>query len=189
MRVHHQGHHAAYTAKTNAALAKLAETDPAFAAEGIDAILTKLDKLPADLRNAFRNAGGGYVNHRLFWNVMGPSCGGKPTGELLKAIEAKWGSYDEFHKEFNTASLNLFGSGWTWLYVDKTGSTPELKVCSTPNQDTPAMEADKVPILGLDLWEHAMYLKYQNKKGDYINAWWNVVNWEYVAKLFAEATA
>ncbi|KAA0168160.1 hypothetical protein FNF28_02579 [Cafeteria roenbergensis] len=189
MRVHHLGHHAGYTAKTNAAMAKLAEADPALAAEGIDSVLTKLDKVPAALRGPLRNAGGGYVNHALFWSIMAPGKGGKPEGAVLTAIESAFGSYDAFKAEFDGLAGGLFGSGWVWLYADKTSGTPVLKVCSTPNQDTPAMEAGKTPILGLDLWEHAFYLRYQNKKASYIEAWWNVVNWEEVARRFAAASA
>lgn len=152
-------------------------------------MLKRLSEVPEELRGPIRNAGGGYVNHKLFWRIMGPGKGGAPSGDLDAAITASFGSFEDFKAKFDGLASTLFGSGWVWLYVDATGDAPTLKVASTPNQDTPAMEAGKTPILGLDLWEHAYYIKYQNKRGDYIQAWWNVVNWEEVARRFAEATA
>ncbi len=140
----------------------------------------------AAVRTALRNSGGGYVNHKLFWEIMGPG-GGHPSGPVVDAIVAKWGSIEKFKEEFSNVAGNVFGSGWAWLYVDK--ATKALHLCATPNQDTPAMEEGKIPILALDVWEHAFYLKYQNRKAAYINAWWNVVNWGVVNDLYAEATA
>lgn len=130
-----------------------------------------------------RNNGGGYANHSLFWNVMGPSAGGKPSGDLAAAIDEAFGSFDSFKETFSKAGVTRFGSGWAWLYVDRGG---KLVVTSTPNQDTPLMDGN-TPILGLDVWEHAYYLNYQNRRGDYIAAWWNVVNWDAVAQNFAAA--
>lgn len=170
-------------------MAKLAAAKPELAAQGIDKVLMQLADAPEELRGPLRNAGGGYVNHKLFWTVMAPGKGGKPEGGLDAAITAAFGSFEEFKAQFDSLAGSLFGSGWVWLYVDATSGSPVLKVVSTPNQDTPAMEVGKTPILGLDLWEHAYYIKYQSNRGGYIEAWWNVVNWTEVARRFAEATA
>lgn len=150
-----------------------------------------LDAYPTteDLRGPIRNSGGGYVNHSAFWKMMGPGKGGEPSGALAEAIKAKWGSFDDFKTKFSTAATGLFGSGWAWLYVNKNASPAELVIGTTPNQDTPAMETGKVPVLGLDLWEHAYYLKYQSRRGEYVDAWWSVVNWDEVQARFEEATA
>jgi len=148
-------HHQGYTAKTNAALQTLAKLDADAAAKPIDELLQGLDKLPAEVQGPLRNAGGGYVNHALFWTVMGPGCGGDPAGPVGDAIKARFGSLEKFREDFSTAAAKVFGSGWAWLYVDTTGAAPKLEICATPNQDTPAMEAGKIPILGLDVWEHA----------------------------------
>lgn len=180
MEIHHGKHHAGYTNKLNAALEG---TD--WADKTIEEILANLDQLPEAKRGAVRNNGGGYANHALFWEVMGPNAGGAPSGELADAINAAFGDFDSFKAQFETAAKTRFGSGWAWLYVESDGS---LAVTSTPNQDTPLMEG-KTPILGLDVWEHAYYLNYQNRRPDYVSAFWNVVNWEKVAEKFAAAKA
>lgn len=177
MEIHHGKHHAGYTNKLNAAL-----EGTAFADKSIEEILGDLNALPDDKRTAVRNNGGGFANHRLFWQVMGPNAGGEPTGELADAINSAFGSFDAFKDAFAKAGATQFGSGWAWLVVDG-GS---LAVMSTPNQDSPLMDG-KTPILGLDVWEHAYYLNYQNRRPDYISAWWNVVNWSKVAELYTAA--
>jgi Fe-Mn family superoxide dismutase len=139
-----------------------------------------LDKVPEDIRTAVRNNAGGHWNHTMFWEIMGPNAGGSPSGELADAINSTFGSFDEFKTKVNAAGAGRFGSGWAWLVADKNG----LSITSTPNQDNPAMEG-KGPVLGVDVWEHAYYLKYQNKRPDYLAAWWNVVNWDAVAKRYA----
>ncbi len=179
MSIHHDKHHAAYTNNLNNAL----EAHPDLAAKSIEELLGDLNSVPESIRTAVRNNGGGYANHSLFWNVMGPSAGGKPSGDLAAAIDASFGSFDSFKETFSKAGATRFGSGWAWLYVDRGG---KLAVTSTPNQDTPLMDGN-TPILGLDVWEHAYYLNYQNRRGDYIAAWWNVVNWDAVAQNFAAA--
>ncbi|BDD02969.1 superoxide dismutase [Aureibacter tunicatorum] len=178
MEIHHDRHHAAYVGKLNDAIAG---TD----AENLslEEIIKNISKYPAGVRNN----GGGHFNHSLFWTVLSPNGGGEPTGALAEAINAKFGSFENLKTEFNNAAATRFGSGWAWLCVKAGG---ELCVCSTPNQDNPLMDiADcpATPILGLDVWEHAYYLKYQNKRPDYIGAFWNVVNWEEVSKRFEEA--
>ena len=178
MRVHHDKHHQAYVDNANAAL----EGTP-LADKPVDHILTNLDILPADKQTAARNNVGGHANHSLFWEIMGPNGGGEPEGELADAIDDVFGSLDELKKAINDGGVNRFGSGWTWLVYDGTG----LAVYSTPNQDSPIIQSDE-PILGIDVWEHAYYLKYQNRRPDYLEAWWNVVNWQAVAERFAEAT-
>ncbi len=145
-------------------------------------------QVPEKVRGVIRNSGGGYVNHNYFVTAwMAPNAGGAPTGAVAEAITNTFGSVEKMKEDFSNAAATVFGSGWAWLVVDKTSGTPVLKVAATPNQDTPAMEHGKFPILGLDVWEHAYYLKYQNKRVAYINAWWNVVNWEAVNKLYEEA--
>ncbi len=183
MFIHHTKHHAGYTNKLNQALAKY----PEWEGKAIEEILSNLDALPEDIRTAVRNNGGGYYNHALFWTVMSPNGGGEPQGALREAIDAAFGSFEAFKDAFTQAALGRFGSGWAWLVV-----TPEgLKVTSTPNQDNPLMKGyvDVVgtPILGLDVWEHAYYLRYQNRRAAYVAAWWNVVNWEEVARRFEAA--
>ena len=185
MKVHHTGHHQAYTDNLNKALVTLKEISPELAAKPLAALLQDLPSIPEKVRGALRNSGGGYVNHALFFCTwMGPpgSPGvgpAPPAGPLADAIAASFGSLEKFKEDFSTAAATVFGSGWAWLVVDKTSGTPTLKVAASPNQDTPAMEAAsvKTPILGLDVWEHAYYLKYQNKRAAYIAAFWNVVNW------------
>ena len=173
MRIHHGKHHQAYVTNLNAALDKHA----ALHGKSLDDLVKDLAAVPEDIRGAVRNNGGGHWNHTMFWQIMGPNAGGAPTGALADAINAAFGSFDKFKEEFAKAGLGRFGSGWAWL-VDDGG---KLSIVSTPNQDNPLMEGKKA-ILGLDVWEHAYYLKYQNRRADYIGAWWNVVNWDGVAK-------
>lgn len=183
MEIHHTRHHQTYTNNLNAAL----EKHPELAGKTIEELLSGLDSVPEDIRTAVRNNGGGYFNHNIFWVIMAPNAGGEPTGELADAIKAKWGSFDAFKQEFSQAAITLFGSGWAWLCVDANG---ELTIVQTPNQDNPIMpyypEGLK-PIMGIDVWEHAYYLKYRNRRADYVAAWWNVVNWPEVARRYAEA--
>ena len=179
MRVHHDKHHQAYVDNANAAL----EGTP-LADKPVETVLTNLESLPEDKQMAVRNNAGGHVNHSLFWEIMGPDGGGEPTGELAAAINDLWGSFDELKKAINEGGVKRFGSGWTWLVHDGTG----LALYSTPNQDSPLLN-DDVPILGIDVWEHAYYLKYQNRRPEYLEAWWNVVNWDAVAKRFDQAVA
>ena len=176
MQIHHGKHHAGYTNKLNAAIAG---TD--LEGKPIEDILKNLDMN----NTAVRNNGGGYFNHSLFWEIMGPNCGGKPEGQLAAAIDKDFGSFDEFKSNFSSAAGTRFGSGWAWLCVDLNG---RLEVCSTANQDNPLMpgECGKTPILGLDVWEHAYYLNYQNRRPDYIDAFFNVINWGVVAKMYAK---
>ena len=178
MEIHHDKHHAAYVSKVNAAL----EGHPDLASKSIEDLMSDLSAVPEDIRTAVRNNGGGHANHTLFWTVMAPNGGGAPSGDLASAIDAACGSFDKFKEQFGAAAANRFGSGWAWLCVDG----GKLIVESTPNQDTPLMEG-RTPILGLDVWEHAYYLNYQNRRPDYISAFWNVVNWAEVAKRFSAA--
>lgn len=178
MGIHHGKHHNGYTNKLNAAIEG---TD--LEGKSIEEILGNLDAVPENIRTAVRNNGGGYANHALFWEVMGPDGGGSPSGDLAAAIDSAFGSFDAFKEAFSTAAKTRFGSGWAWLYVDGDGN---LAVTSTPNQDTPLMEGN-TPILGLDVWEHAYYLNYQNRRPDYVSAFWNVVNWDKVAEKYAQA--
>ena len=177
MEIHHDKHHAAYVTNLNAAL----EGTPA-AEQSLETILTSLDSIPEDKRMAVRNNGGGHANHTLFWEIMGPDGGGDPSGDLGDAIADAFGGVAELKAAVNDAGVKRFGSGWTWLIWDGTG----LAVKSTPNQDTPVMDGD-APLLGIDVWEHAYYLNYQNRRPDYLEAWWNVVNWDAVAAKFAAA--
>jgi Fe-Mn family superoxide dismutase len=179
MSIHHDKHHAAYTNNLNKAL----EGQDDLASRSIEDILKNLDAAPESIRTAIRNNGGGYVNHSLFWKVMGPDGGGEPSGDLAKVIEESFGNFEGFKELFAKAGMTRFGSGWAWLYVDNQG---KLAVKSTPNQDTPLMDGDE-PILGLDVWEHAYYLNYQNRRGDYIANWWNVVDWNQVAANYSAA--
>ena len=177
MEIHHDKHHAAYTTNLNNAL----KDYPDLQSKSIDQLLQSLDSVPEAIRPAVRNNGGGFANHNLFWQIMGPGKGGEPTGDLAAAINSAFGSFADFKTKFAAAGTTRFGSGWAWLTVEKGGA---VNVSSTPNQDTPVMEG-KNPILGLDVWEHAYYLNYQNRRPDYITAWWNVVNWDEVAKRYA----
>ena len=179
MSIHHDKHHAAYTNNLNSALEGHAD----LAGKSIEALLGDLNAIPEAIRTAVRNNGGGYANHNLFWETMGPDAGGAPTGDLAAAIDDAFGSFTAFKEQFAKAATTRFGSGWAWLYVGRDG---KLAIGSTPNQDTPLMEGN-TPLLGLDVWEHAYYLNYQNRRPDYITAWWNVVNWNAVAERYAAA--
>lgn len=179
MEIHHDRHHNAYVTNLNAAIAGNAELE----ALSIDELVKNLDKVPADKAAPVRNNGGGHWNHTFFWNIIGPDAGGAPTGDIAKAIDEAFGSFDAFKEAFAKAAVGRFGSGWAWL-VKKDG---KLAITSTPNQDNPLMDNSGTPLLGLDVWEHAYYLKYQNKRPDYIAAFWNVVNWKAVADLYAKA--
>jgi superoxide dismutase, Fe-Mn family len=177
MRLHHDKHHQAYVDKANAALEG---TD--WANESVEQILSIIETLPEDKQKILRNNAGGHANHALFWEIMGPDGGGEPEGELSDAINDTFGSLDELKKAVNDGGVNRFGSGWSWLVHDGTG----LAVYSTANQDSPIMQSDE-PLLGIDVWEHAYYLKYQNRRPDYLEAWWNVVNWPAVGERYARA--
>jgi Fe-Mn family superoxide dismutase len=184
MEIHYTKHHATYLANLKAALEKY----PDWAAKPVEEILGNITKLPEDIRTTVRNNGGGHWNHQFFWPLLTPKSSGQPVGELAKAIEGTFGSFSAFQEQFTQAALGRFGSGWAWL-IWKDG---QLRITSTPNQDNPLMdvveEASRgVPILGLDVWEHAYYLKYQNRRADYVKAWWNVVNWEQAEKNFQAA--
>lgn len=171
MRIHHDKHHAAYVKNLTAAL----EKHPALQGKGLDDLVRDLASVPEDIRTAVRNNGGGHWNHSLFWQVMGPSAGGAPTGKVADAITSSFGSFDSLKEQFAKAAMGRFGSGWAWIVAD--GGA--LSITSTPNQDNPLMDGRRA-ILGLDVWEHAYYLNYQNRRADYISAWWNVVNWAAV---------
>ena len=179
MRIHHSKHHQGYVNNLNAAL----EKHPELADKSLEELLSNLDSVPEDIRTAVRNNGGGHANHSLFWPCMAPGSGGTPSGELADAIDSTFGSFDAFVEMFSKAAATRFGSGWGWLCVDGDGG---LVVTSTANQDNPVSDGLK-PILGLDVWEHAYYLNYQNRRPDYVKAWWNVVNWEQVSENFAGA--
>jgi superoxide dismutase, Fe-Mn family len=176
MEIHHDRHHKAYVDNANAALAGTEwENRP------VEQVLIEVDLMPEDKRAAVRNNAGGHANHTLFWEIMGPDGGGEPTGDLKAAIDDTFESFDALKTQMNDAGVKRFGSGWSWLVYDGTG----LAVYSTPNQDSPSLkDFDDVPLVGIDVWEHAYYLKYQNKRPDYLAAWWNVVNWDAVAKRF-----
>ena len=179
MQIHHGKHHAAYVTNLNKAL----EGAPDLQGKSAEELIKNLAAVPDAIRGAVRNNGGGHVNHTMFWNLMAPNAGGAPTGALADAITAAFGSFDDFKAKFEAAGVGRFGSGWAWLVVDKDG---KVAITSTPNQDNPMMEG-QTAILGVDVWEHAYYLKYQNRRADYLKAWWNVVNWNAVAKLYAAA--
>jgi superoxide dismutase, Fe-Mn family len=177
MRIHHDKHHQAYVDNANKAL-----DGTEWADSSVESVLASLDALPEDIRTAVRNNAGGHANHTLFWEIMGPNGGGAPSGELAAAIDDVFGGLDALKEQVNDAGVKRFGSGWTWLVWDGTG----LAVRSTANQDSPISES-QVPLLGIDVWEHAYYLRYQNRRPDYLAAWWNVVDWEAVGARFAEA--
>jgi Fe-Mn family superoxide dismutase len=177
MEIHHGKHHQAYVDNANKALAGT-EWENA----SVESVLASLDAMPDDIRTAVRNNAGGHANHSLFWEIMSPDGGGEPEGELKAAIDDLWGSTDDLKTAINDAGVKRFGSGWTWLVYDGTG----LAVRSTPNQDSPLIDSD-VPLLGIDVWEHAYYLNYQNRRPDYLAAWWNVVDWAEVARRFEAA--
>jgi len=180
MEIHHDRHHAGYVNNLNNAL----KGHGNLSSKSVEELLGDLGAVPEDIRTAVRNNGGGHANHSLFWRVMSPNGGGTPSGDLATAIQNAFGSFDGFKEKLTAAATGRFGSGWGWLAVGGSG----LEVLSTPNQDSPLMEG-KTPILGIDVWEHAYYLKYQNKRPDYVKAWWNVVNWPEVADRFAQATS
>jgi len=179
MEIHHDKHHAAYVNNLNAALEGTEWMD-----RPIEAVLANLEIIPEDKRTAVRNNGGGHANHTMFWEIMDPNGGGEPSGALADAIGSTFDSLDDLKKLVNDAGVKRFGSGWTWLVWDGTG----LAVKSTPNQDSPTMDSD-VPLLGIDVWEHAYYLRYQNRRPDYLEAWWNVVDWDAVAARFEAASS
>lgn len=181
MEIHHTKHHAAYVNGLNAALEKYPELQD----KSVEELLRDFGNIPADIQTAVRNQGGGHANHSLFWTVIGPNAGGTPQGKLAEAILKAFGSFETFKEEFTKAAMGRFGSGWAWLVVDKDGS---LKVISTPNQDSPLMEG-YTPILGLDVWEHAYYLKYQNRRAEYVENFWNIVNWEAVKANYEKAVS
>lgn len=173
MEIHHDKHHAAYVANLNKAL----ESAPELAEKSVEELIAdNCAAVPENLRTAVRNNGGGHANHSRFWQLMGPDKGGEPTGNLGEAINSKFGGLDQFKEQFAAAAMGRFGSGWAWLLKD-------LEIVSTPNQDSPLMEG-KIPIIGLDVWEHAYYLKYQNRRAEYVSNWWNVVDWEAAEERF-----
>ncbi|MFJ6411534.1 MULTISPECIES: superoxide dismutase [Terribacillus] len=178
MNIHHTKHHNTYVTKLNDAIAGKADLE----SKSLEELVAGVNELPSDVQTAVRNNGGGHYNHSLFWKLLSPNGGGEPTGEVASAIANKFGTLDKFKEEFAAAAAGRFGSGWAWLIVEN----GEVEIVSTPNQDNPVMEG-KTPILGLDVWEHAYYLKYQNKRPDYISAFWNVVNWDEVERLYREA--
>ena len=178
MHLHHDKHHNTYVTNLNAALEKY----PELAEKSVEELITYMDEIPADIRTAVQNNGGGHANHTFFWEIMAPNAGGTPTGALKDAIDETFGSFEDFKNEFKTAATSRFGSGWAWLVVDN----GKLAIMSTANQDSPLMEG-KTPIIGLDVWEHAYYLKYKNVRPDYIAAFWEVVNWDKANKLFEKA--
>lgn len=181
MQFHHDKHHAAYVKNLNEAVNKY----PQLKTKTAEQLIQSLNSLPEDIRKTVRNNGGGHINHTMFWEIMSPNGGGEPKGAIAAAITQNFGSFDNFKKQFNEAGTKRFGSGWAWLVRNKDG---KLQVTSTANQDSPLMEG-MYPIMGNDVWEHAYYLKYQNKRADYLNAWWNVVNWNEVNKRFEKALA
>jgi Fe-Mn family superoxide dismutase len=179
MEIHHDKHHAAYVNNVNKALAG----KPDLENKPVEQLISNLDAVPADIRNVVRNNGGGHANHSMFWKILGPKAGGAPTGKLAEDINATFGSFDAFKEKLEAAGAGRFGSGWAWLIVNKSG---KLEIVSTANQDSPIMEGNK-PVLGVDVWEHAYYLKYQNRRPDYLKAFWNVVNWNEVNKYYEAA--
>lgn len=173
MQLHHDKHHQAYVDKLNAAI----DTAPALRERSLESLLANLSSLPESVQTAIRNHGGGHYNHTLFWEMMSPNGGGEPSGELAQNIINRYGDFQSFVDEFTAKSLGVFGSGWAWLQ-------PDLEIITTANQDTPIMQGLSAPILGLDVWEHAYYLDYKNKRDDYVKAWWNVVNWDVVQQRY-----
>ncbi len=178
MEIHHTKHHQAYINNANAAL-----EGHAMASKSVEEVLQNLDAVPADKKQAIINNAGGHANHSLFWTILAPNAGGTPTGDLAKAIDSTFGSFDAFKEKFAAAAATRFGSGWAWLVVNKNGG---IEVTSTANQDSPLMNG-QTPILGLDVWEHAYYLNYQNRRPDYVKSFWNVVNWSQVAEYYTSA--
>jgi Fe-Mn family superoxide dismutase len=178
MEIHYNNHHGTYVKNLNAAL----EGHPDLAKKSIEEILADLNAVPESIRTAVRNNGGGHFNHTLFWSILGPNKGGEPKGDLARAIADAFGTFENFKAEFKKAALGRFGSGWAWLVL---GKDRKLFITSTPNQDSPLMEGNPRLVLGLDVWEHAYYLKYQYRRADYVDAWWNVVDWDEVASRYA----
>ncbi len=178
MQLHHDKHHATYVTNLNNAL-----KGNEFENLPVEEVITRLNEVPENARTAVRNNGGGHLNHSMFWQIMAPNAGGAPTGDLAAAIDSAFGSFDAFKTAFNDAGTKRFGSGWAWLVLDKSG---KLQVTSTANQDSPLIDG-LYPIMGNDVWEHAYYLKYQNRRPEYLGAWWNVVNWPEVAKRYNQA--
>jgi superoxide dismutase, Fe-Mn family len=179
MEIHHDKHHQAYITNANKAL----EGHPDLAAKPVDELLADLNKIPESIRTVLRNNAGGHSNHTFFWKIMGPKAGGSPKGKLAEAINSTFGSFDQFKGELEKAGAGRFGSGWAWLVVNKEG---KLQITSTANQDTPISDGLK-PVIGVDVWEHSYYLLYQNRRPDYLKAWWNVVNWDQAEKNFEAA--
>ncbi len=179
MHLHHDKHHAAYVAKLNGAV----EKHPDLQKKSAEELIRNLSALPEDIRGVVRNNGGGHVNHTMFWQIMGPKAGGAPSGAIADAITKTFGSFDAFKEKFEAAGVNQFGSGWAWLVRTKSG---EFQIKSTANQDNPISNGE-FPVMGNDVWEHAYYLKYQNRRPDYLKAWWNVVNWAEINKRLAQA--
>jgi Fe-Mn family superoxide dismutase len=177
MEIHHGKHHAAYVNNLNAAL----EKHPDLQSKSVEDLIRNLAAVPEDVRTAVRNNGGGHANHTMFWQIMGPNAGGQPTGAIADALKSSFGSFDAFKEQFAKAGVGRFGSGWAWV-IDSGG---KLTIESTPNQDSPLMDGKK-PVFGIDVWEHAYYLKYQNRRPDYIAAWWNVVNWTEINKRLSQ---
>jgi len=178
MEIHHDKHHATYVTKLNEAVGK----HPGLDSKPVEELLRGIDQVPEDIRPAVRNHGGGHANHSLFWEVMGPNGGGNPSGELADALQRDFGSFEAFKEKLTNAAANQFGSGWGWLVA----SHGKLDIVARPNQDSPLMEG-KTPLLGVDVWEHAYYLRYQNRRPDYLAAWWNTINWQAVAQRFGSA--
>lgn len=178
MNIHHTKHHNTYVTKLNGAL----EGNNDLAGKSLEDLISNLDAIPENIRTAVRNNGGGHANHSLFWKILSPNGGGEPSGEVADKINSKFGSFDKFKETFEAAATTRFGSGWAWLVLNN----GELEVTSTPNQDNPVMDGNK-PLLGLDVWEHAYYLKYQNRRPEYVSSFWNVVNWDEVTKNYNEA--
>ncbi|MFL5628949.1 MAG: superoxide dismutase, partial [Ktedonobacteraceae bacterium] len=178
MHLHHDKHHDTYVKNLNAAL----QNNSTFASLSVEDVLRRINEVPEDIRTTVRNNGGGHANHSMFWQIMKPNGGGQPTGEIASAIQQAFGSFDAFKNAFNDAGAKRFGSGWAWLILDGSG---KLQVISTANQDSPLMEG-QYPVFGNDVWEHAYYLKYQNRRPDYLNAWWNVVNWDEINRRYAQ---
>ena len=181
MMFHHDKHHAGYTKNLNKAVSQY----PELASKSAEDILREIDSVPEDVSSTIRNNGGGYVNHKMFWEIMTPNGGGQPTGAIAEAITATFGSFEIFQEQFNEAGKKQFGSGWAWLVLDK---EQKLKVMGTPNQDSPFMEG-MYPIMGNDVWEHAYYLKYRNKRDEYLQNWWNVLNWDEINQRYQQAIA
>jgi len=175
MRIHHDKHNQAYINNVNNAIA-----NTEWEKLSVEDLCRSIDKVPENIRTVVRNNGGGHANHSFFWKIMGPNAGGEPKGKLADDVKSAFGSFDGFKEKFAAAGVGRFGSGWAWLIKNKNG---ELEIISTPNQDSPLMDGN-APILGVDVWEHAYYLKYQNRRADYLKAWWNVVNWDAVAKNY-----